>query len=50
MHIPPIDSLINNSTNIFKQYLLAQNALKIGGDTISGFADNALIGASVGIM
>lgn len=49
MHIPPIDNLIGNSTNIFKQYLLAQNALKIGGDTISGFADNALIGASVGI-
>ena len=49
MHIPPIDRLIRNSTEIFKQFLLAQTALRIGGDTINGFADNALIGAIVGI-
>jgi len=49
MHIPPIDNLIDQSTRIFKQFLLAQNALNIGGNTILGFSDNALIGATVGV-
>ncbi len=49
MHIPPIDNLIRLSTETFKQFLLAQNVLAIGGNTIYGFADNALIGATVGI-
>jgi hypothetical protein len=48
MHIPPIDNLIKQSTRIFKQLLLAQNALNIGGNTILGFSDNAFISASVG--
>jgi len=49
MHAPPIDNLIAQSTSIFKQFLLAHNALEIGGDTIAGFSDNACIEATVGL-
>ena len=49
MHNAAIDTVISESSSLFKQCILAHTALNIGQGTLSGFPDSAAVGVNVEI-
>lgn len=49
MHNAVIDTVITESSRLFKQCMLAHTALNLGQGTLSGFPDSVCIKTAIGL-